>query len=268
MDLKIGCCVGLPQVLPSGEEYGMAIKIMEMGYDYIELPLAPVCALSDEDYAALKADVKKSGLNVHAFNIMLPRDIKVTGENVDTAAFEIYAKKAISRASELGASIVVFGSGGARNVPDGFSKETAYKQINDMLQKLSALLVGSPLTIAVEPLRQKECNILNTVPEGLQVVKAAARENIMLLADFFHMSEEGEDMSVLTETAAYLRHTHIAAPVTRCFPTEEMDCYVQFFDGLKKINYNGGLSLEGKAVTPVEDHRAALELMRKYAYGI
>src|SRR5258706_13018877 len=60
-----------------------------------------------------------------AANCFLPADLKVTGPVVDVARLDRYATTAFRRAQESGMSIIVFGSAGARMVPEGFSGAAA-----------------------------------------------------------------------------------------------------------------------------------------------
>ena len=58
--------------------------------------------------------------------------------------------RAIKRASQLGAKVIVFGSSGAKNVPDGFDMEKAFEQVVFVLKKREqfAVSMGSPLLLS------------------------------------------------------------------------------------------------------------------------
>src|SRR5947207_4587209 len=95
------------------------------GFDYIEVGTSEIAALSDADFEKTLQEVARVGLPVPAANLFLPSTLKATGPAVDQEQQLAYVRKAFERLSRLGVQTVVFGSGGARRVPDGFSKDEA-----------------------------------------------------------------------------------------------------------------------------------------------
>jgi D-psicose/D-tagatose/L-ribulose 3-epimerase len=61
----------------------------------------------------------------------VPGEIKLTGPNIDKAKQADYLERALDRMSRLGVHVIVFGSSGARNFPEGFSKRQAFDQLVD-----------------------------------------------------------------------------------------------------------------------------------------
>ena len=93
------------------------------GFDYVELNTTEVAGLSDAEFEQAAARIRQTGLPVPAANSFLPAAIKVTGAEIDQEQQMAHVKKAFARLAGLGVEIVVFGSGGARRVPDGFPKD-------------------------------------------------------------------------------------------------------------------------------------------------
>ncbi|MCH5721374.1 hypothetical protein [Niabella hibiscisoli] len=119
-----------------------------------EVPLLGVCANLDKsavvnkyDYAfiqptvsdalqPLQADsifnngekIKKSDVKVLAANVFIPGSIKTTGPEVNEQRIIAYATTVFKRAQSQGIPIIVFGSGASRMIPEGFSKDSAFKQ--------------------------------------------------------------------------------------------------------------------------------------------
>jgi sugar phosphate isomerase/epimerase len=87
------------------------------GFDYMEVRTSEVAALSDADYEKVAAKLQQVALPVLSANLFLPADIKVTGPNIDKERQMEYVRRALDRVSRLGVRLVVFGSGGARQVP-------------------------------------------------------------------------------------------------------------------------------------------------------
>ena len=108
---------------PDGTGIEFIEKLAQIGYDYVELPTAQMMALDDEAFAKFKERLFKSGVPCETSNNLFPVSLRLTGPDVDKEAILSYAKKAFARDEELGIKICVFGSGPAKNVPEGFPME-------------------------------------------------------------------------------------------------------------------------------------------------
>jgi D-psicose/D-tagatose/L-ribulose 3-epimerase len=223
-------------------------KAKKAGFEYVELPVRTFTGLSDEDFAKLLDRHKAAGIPTPVGNLFLPGDLKVVGPAIDKTAQMDYVRKAFDRAAKLGLKIIVFGSGGSRKVPDGFSKDEAWKQLVDFAKRIAPEAKKRGIVVAVEPLRQQETNTINTAAEGLTWVKAVGHPNFQLMVDFYHLASEKEDPAILVKARKEIRHIHIANPNGRVFPQsgDEYD-YSGFFDNLRKMKYQGGISVEGRA---------------------
>ena len=238
-----------------------------MGFEYIELGLSGIAALSEDDFSALSGKVVRSPLKPEVFNVMVPGSVKLTGPEVSREKTEAYLDLAFGRASALGGSVVVFGSGGARMVPDGFDREVAFGQLADFLSLAGNKAGAAGLTIAIEPLRTAECNIINSGAEAVELARRANHEKVRILIDFYHLSEELEDPSiVLTAGNGMLLHTHIARPGDRRWPQAvDEAAYLPFFRNLAQIGYEGRMSIEGKSDDFMTDGPTALNVLREIA---
>ena len=70
---------------------------------------------------------------------------------VGSRTFELVVN--VKTAKELGLKIIVFGSGGARKVPEGFSQDEAYKQLVEFAKRIAPEAKKRGIVVAVEPLR-------------------------------------------------------------------------------------------------------------------
>ncbi|WP_283607990.1 sugar phosphate isomerase/epimerase family protein [Faecalispora anaeroviscerum] len=260
--MKIGCCVNMIATQPDGTGIEFVERLSRFGYDYVELPLAEMMALSEEEFQALSERLKKSGIPCQTCNNFFPKTVRLTGADVDLPAVLDYAERALARAESLGVNIVVFGSGGAKNVPQGFPMEEGYRQVVTLLRQLSPIAQKHHITIVIEPLRKAECNLINTFAEGCRLAEDVGKEyeNICVLVDFYHLSEEKEPVeNLLRQGGEYLRHVHFACSHGRCYPERmEEDYYQPFLAALKAIGYNERISVE--AYTQDFDRCAPLAL--------
>lgn len=255
--MKLGICTGL-------ENAGL---LAELGYDYMETGLAAVAAMSREEFGRARAALAGSGLSCEAMNGMLPGEVPVVGEQADPQRVEAYLTAAFARAGELGARVIVFGSGGSRRVPEGFPPAGAWRQIRDYLRLADGLAGAHGLQIAIEPLRREECNILNRVSEAVELAAVLDLPHVGVLGDTYHMWSEGEPLSVLKDAGELLRHVHIACPEGRRFPRENDPAdargeYAALFRTLEEAGYEGRISIEAGTRALSEDGAASLGLLR------
>jgi D-psicose/D-tagatose/L-ribulose 3-epimerase len=234
------------------------------GFDYVELGTTEIASLSDADYDAAAAHIKQLGIATPAANLFLPSSMKVTGPVTDPAAQMAHVRKAFERLEKLGVEVVVFGSGGARRVPDGFAKEDAFKQLVDFGRRAAREAKAHGITIAIEPLRKQESNIINTAAEGLDLVNAVGDPNFQLMIDFYHLASEHEDPAIVLRAKDHIRHLHVANPQGRVFPQkwEEFD-YAPFFANLRAIGYDKRISVEGSTTDLAAQGPVAVSLLHR-----
>jgi D-psicose/D-tagatose/L-ribulose 3-epimerase len=233
------------------------------GFDYLELSTSEIAALSDADFESAMTHIKQLGLPVPATNLFLPATLKVTGPAVDREEQIRYVRSAFARLSRLGTGIVVFGSGGARRVPDGFPKDDAFRQLVDFGRRAAMEAWAHNITIAVEPLRREETNIINSAAEGLDLINAVGHPNFQLMIDFYHLASEREDPAIVLRARDHIRHLHMANPQGRVFPLtwEEYD-YAPFFATLRRIGYDQRISIEASAKDFSAEAPQAISLLR------
>ena len=234
------------------------------GFEYVELSATEIALLSDTDYEAAAAHIKALGIATPAANLFLPAALKVTGPATDPAAQMAHVRKAFERLEKLGTQVVVFGSGGARRVPEGFAKEEAFKQLVDFGRRAAGEAKAHGITIAIEPLRQQETNIINTAAEGLDLVNAVGDPNFQLMIDFYHLASEHEDPAIVLRAKDHIRHLHVANPQGRVFPQkwEEFD-YAPFFANLRAIGYDKRISVEGSTTDLAAQGPVAVALLHR-----
>lgn len=263
--MKVGLCGNMVvnDFRLGGSE--VAPLLAELGYDYIELSLVHLTELNRADFNAVKKTLTESRIPCESCNNFFPRHLRLTGYEVNLSAIISYASKAIARASDLGASIIVFGSGPAKNVPDGFSKDKGWEQLVSLCRELDSIAGANNVTIVLEPLRKAECNIVNSVAEGLKLMDDSNTKNIKVLVDYYHMVAESESPDILLEAGSNIRHVHLANPVGRKFPHswEENKEYRLFFENLKKIRFNERVSIEACSDNFYEDAKAAINFMNQ-----
>ena len=181
---------------------------------------------------------------VRAANGFLPGTLKCVGPAVDQPRLLRYAESAFLRAQQAGIGIIVFGSGNARQVPARFDPARALEQFVALVRQLGPLAQRHGLVVAVEPLGRKECNFINSLAEGAAVVAAVAHPRVRLLADTYHMAQEGESPEEIRRHGRWLAHVHVAEHERRTAPGVAGDDFRPLFCALRAANYHGAVSVE------------------------
>ncbi|WP_299088717.1 sugar phosphate isomerase/epimerase [uncultured Metabacillus sp.] len=231
--MRFGCCTDI--------NHSAIVK--EAGFDFLECTVVSLVPDNDGDYEKILNRYKQSSLPVEACNIFLPGNLKIVGNEINHGAVESYVEKALSRVKQIGARTVVFGSGRSRSMPESFSREKGEEQILMFLDMVADYADPLGITIVIEPLNRKESNMINSVPEAVEIAKKVNRDSIQVLADSYHMDEEKEPIEHLFTAKDHLKHIHVAdtnrfAPGTGKYP------YETFVHCLKQANYDGLVSIE------------------------
>lgn len=235
--MKLGVCAD-PNVAP---------VLAEAGFEFLELHVQNHLKTTVEDEAAFLpelARIQASPVPCVAANCFLPGNLKVTGPDVNRNDLAAYAAVVFERAGQAGIDTIVFGSGGARRIPDDFERDIAWQQLVEFGKLIGPLAQRHNVMVVVEPLNQRECNVLTGVAESGRYVEDVDHPNVRLLVDAYHWLKDDNDYDAIVTYGPLLRHVHIATVATRRAPGVE-DCdFTDFFRALKESGYDGRISIE------------------------
>ncbi|HLL89143.1 MAG TPA: sugar phosphate isomerase/epimerase family protein [Tepidisphaeraceae bacterium] len=254
--MKFGICTSVEK----------AADVKAAGWEYVEENVQGLLqgTVPDAQWQG-KARVRPGVLPVPAANCLVPGNMKIVGPDVDREALQRYLGTVLQRSGQVGMQVLVFGSGAARNVPDGFDREQARQQIVDFLKDGVGAAKMAGVTLVAEPLNKHECNIINTVAEAMEYVRAVDHPNFQCLVDSYHFWLEDEPLENLKAAMPWIKHVHVADKDGRVAPglSGKAD-YVPFFRVLKQGGYDGLISFEGAAMTDFKTQAPqALEHVRR-----
>lgn len=239
------------------------------GFDFAEWtvsallkPLRP-----EEEFKAVMKELGACPLPYPVANCFVPGEIKITGPEVDPVRLRSFAGTVMQRAEQAGVRVIVFGSGGARRIPDGFARDTAWQQLLDFCGMLAPIAFNHGVTVVVEPLNQGECNVLNTVGECAGLVRQVGHNGVRLLVDAYHLLRDGDSVASMVENGDLLLHSHIATVPERLPPAAEPCDFAPFFSALSAAGYDFRVSIEARISDPEKELPAALSLMTGLADG-
>jgi sugar phosphate isomerase/epimerase len=236
--------------------------LKDVGYDYIELPLATLELENKEAYKNNMKAIKESALPIRAFNFFFPPGLRVVGPDIDESRIRNYIAVVAQTMAETKASIVVLGSAGARNVPEDWERKRAEEQFLKVLSWCAVELRGTGTTLAIEPLNREESNFINSVAEGAVLAGKINRPEIKVLADFYHMCLENEPVNTLRIHKEWLAHVHIA-DTGRAYPGSGAYDFESLVSVLKEIEYGGMISVECMIEDKEKDMRRGMDFIKQ-----
>lgn len=242
--------------------------VSNYGYSYIEEGVQRflVPQKSEDEFNRIMEQAKDSKLPVTGCNLFIPASLKSVGPEADKPGILQYAETALRRAEIAGVKIIVYGSGGSRMIPEGFSREKAREQFVELCTEMAPLAAKYGVIVVLEPLNKTECNFINLVSEGGEIVKEVNHPNFRLLADIYHMKMEDENPESILMYGDLIKHVHIAEEKERAAPGTYKEDFRPYFETLKKISYRGCMSVECRwkdfeteALTAIESIREQLK---------
>jgi sugar phosphate isomerase/epimerase len=250
--MRIGCCCNI-------EDAPIAAAA---GFDFIECRVTALLPELSNDVSAILAQHRASPLPIAAFNIFVPKELKIVGPEVDEKRLWRYVDIGLARVQEVGGEIVVFGSGGARAIPEGFSAQEARKQTVHFLHHVADAAERNGITVVLEPLNRKETNTIHTIPEAVALAREVNRPPIQVLADFYHMDEEQEPLAHLLDYKTWIKHIHVADTGRRSPGTGDYP-YAEFANDLRQAKYDGRVSIECRWTDFKTEAAPALQFLRQ-----
>jgi sugar phosphate isomerase/epimerase len=234
----------------------------EAGFEYLEWSVGALLCPRDERarFEQALAEARAAALPCEALNCFLPGDLKVTGPDAEPAAQEAYVSVTMQRAEEAGVRVIVFGSGGARRIPEGFDRERAHAQLLDFSRMAATHANNHGVTLVFEPLNVNECNVLTTVAECAALAREVDLPAMRVLVDGYHWLKDKDTVAGIVDAGPLLAHTHIATETHRRAPGEEACDFSAFFGALRTAGYDRRMSVEARVEDP------AGELPRAHAY--
>ena len=278
--IKYSCCIPGGSFMPEGVRDVPASldeqiitncrTALAAGFDYTECGAAMLAGLTDEQFAHIVSENEKGSLRIYACNSLIPEWFPLAGEGIDYdnyPALTEYLTTVMTRMNRLGATIAVLGSGTARSIPEGFDRAAGCRQLENFMALFAAMGEKYGVRMAIEPLRRKETNTLTNLTEAACIARRVNRSGVKVLADSFHMYEEGTPVETLASVRDVLIHCHMSEPISRAYPGADDSAdkgYNRLFaDALIACGYDGVVTAECKFDNYEENVRSAFIYMKE-----
>ena len=234
--MKIGVCGGVER-----------LEFLEnLGYDRLELNIGAISRMDEKELADLKQKIEGRKIQVKSGNCMFHGDLPQVYQDAGLEKIRAYLAMVMPKLKYLGITTAVFGSGWHRRMPEDIPQEKQHEIIRELLAVMEGEARKNGITVVVEPLNQKETNVLLTTQEAMGYIKELELPNLKLLVDLYHFYCEGESLDRIYEYGPYIKHVHIVEPTRRDYmrPEDEYD-YSAFVKALREVGYDGALMFEG-----------------------
>ncbi|WP_144710531.1 sugar phosphate isomerase/epimerase [Curtobacterium pusillum] len=245
---------------------GLTETARRAGADHVEPTIAGDLVARDEPGGTgwVLAEPYR-GERFPSFAVLVPGDLALlTADPGTVSEYFTSVMPIVSSVAEPGATIV-FGSGTARNAPEGMSTAEAHERLADVVRTARDTATASGLRIVLEPLSRSETNLLNSVEETVAFLDAAGIGGGGVVADLFHIRNEGESFEVLRAHGGRIGHVHVSDPDRRPPGTVD-DVWRTFLEAVHDGGYRGAVSLECRwSPDPDEaerEIRRSLDLLR------
>jgi D-psicose/D-tagatose/L-ribulose 3-epimerase len=234
--MRLGLCTADPARIRAARDWG---------YDYVEIAGRSLAPLESEaSWHPLRRELEDTGATISHLNSFIPADVRCVGPEVDWGRVRGYLESCAARAAEVGVRTFVWGSAPSKRVPIGWPLSRAFDQLERTAHLISDALAPRGGTCAIEPLNARETNVIYHLTDGVLLAAAVDRQQMRVLADYYHMALLNEPLAHIEAARPWLAHTHTAG-ADRHFPkpTDGLD-HRAYLAALRAAGYDGALSLE------------------------
>lgn len=225
----------------------------ETGFDDVELFLPGPNAFSIDEIKALS---QTHALGIAAVGTgagMVKHGLSLTDPSLEkrVAALD-FLEQMIAFGGQLGAPAILGSMQGKHG--GEVSKDQALEWLADALRIAGKAAAKYNVPFIYEPLNRYETNLINRLSDGADLIEANALENIVLLADLFHMNIEEANLTTSIRAAGkHIGHVHYADSNRRAMGFGHTNP-APIVAALKEIGYDGHLSAE---ILPLPDPLSA-----------
>ncbi|MEM6257381.1 MAG: sugar phosphate isomerase/epimerase family protein [Planctomycetota bacterium] len=229
-----------PFVYHDGLADGCA-RAAALGFDAVEIfvpsfdPLPELAGLLEQHSLQLAAIGTGAGWVKHKLSL-------TDGNENQRAKAIAYVKGVIDLAAEYDAPAIIGSMQGRSG--EGVSHQGAILHLKNALEELGEYAKGKGQSLFYEPLNRYETNLFNTLAEGCAVMEALETDNVLLLADLFHMNiEEADIAAAIRDAGKHVGHVHFVDSNRRAAGLGHMD-HAPIVAALTEIGYGGYLCAE------------------------
>lgn len=223
-------------------------KAAALGYQGVELALKRADELQPERLQELLDD---NGLTVSCIStgqVYADGGLMLTHENSQKREQTIaILRELIDLAETFGQTVNL---GRVRGLIGGRPRAEVEALFTDVARDLCDYAQPKGVTLILEPVNRYETDFINSVEEGVQLMKRIARPNMLLMPDLFHMNIEDRTIGPeLAKHIDFVNYIHFADS-NRLAPGQGHLDFQKILNHLFYAHYDGWVSVE---ILPVPD---------------
>ncbi len=238
-------------------------KASKLGFDAVEVfPPSPEAVNPDE----LRGLLEQHNLSLAAVGTgagwVIRRQSLTAADAAQRDRAKDYVRSIIDLAGPFGAPAIIGSMQGRWD--DAVDRPTAIGYLSEALNELGEHAKQYNVPLIYEPLNRYETNLINTVADGVELMKSLSTGNVKLLADLFHMNiEEANIAGAIRTGAGYIGHIHFVDSNRQAAGRGHMD-FEPIATAIREIDYEGYASAEAFAIPDSDEAaRQTIESYRK-----
>ena len=236
-----------------------------LGFDAVEVFAPP-----DVDAAALKRSLDDNGLKLAAMGTgagwVLHRLTLTSPDAAKREQASRFIGSVIDLAGSFGAPAIIGSMQGRHG--DSVDETKALTYLAEALGPLAERAGQHGVPLLFEPLNRYETNLVNTVDDGVRLLRSLTADNVMLLVDLFHMNiEEADVPAAIQAGAGVIGHVHFVDSNRRPAGCGHTD-FGPIAAALRDIGFAGYVSAEALPYPkPAEAAALTIEAYRRFFGG-
>ncbi len=213
--MKFALCNEMFEGRPMAEVASIA---RELGYEGLEIAPFTLAPSATEVTSAKRKETRQSiedqGLDCVGLHWLFagPQGLHMTTPDEATwARTRDYLSALLDLCSDLGGKVLVLGSPKQRSLVEGQTPAGAWQRAADLLGSVLDKAGGLGLTICLEPLSPAETDFINTVEEGMKMVRQLNHPSLKIHLDVKAMCSEARPVPeiIRSVTADDIGHFHV-----------------------------------------------------------
>jgi len=225
----------------------------QLGYDGVEI--APytladsVTEISTKERKAIRHAAEDNGIEIVGLHWLLakPEGLYINHpDEIIRIRTQEYIEALIHFCADIGGKILVHGSPHQRTVQEGWDFQQSWNFAKETFKVCLRTAQKRNVLYCIEPLAHMNTNFINTVAEGVRLVREIRHPHLKMVFD--SRSASAQEKSVLEALlraldSGYLRHIHVNDANGRG-PGFGETAFVPILKSLIKHNYKGYISVE------------------------
>jgi D-psicose/D-tagatose/L-ribulose 3-epimerase len=248
----------------SNDTLDLIDKVAGAGFDLIEICVEDPATINTK---AINKRLLHTGIGALVCGAFGPdRDVSSDDPSIRANGID-YINICSDIAAELGAPAVagpMYSATGKTAAVSAEKRAEQWKWASENLAFSADHAATQHVSLAIEPLNRFETDLINTVDQGMELVRRIGRDNVGLLLDTFHMNiEEHSIPNAIRRAAGKIFHFHSCAN-DRGIPGKDHLPWPEIVNSLSDAGYTGPWVIE--AFNPeIKEIAKAVSLWRPLA---